>query len=80
MKSALAVVFSLLACAATATDELSLARGRVEAVQNGRLTFESGGSVVLKSMSAEYSSGMRLLPPSGKTALSAWPLPSRQGA
>ena len=68
MKSALAVVFSLLACAATATDELSLARGRVEAVQNGRLTFESGGSVVLKSMSAEYSSGMRLLPPSGKTA------------
>ena len=67
MKSALAVVFSLLACAATATDELSLARGRVEAVQNGRLTFESGGSVVLKSMSAEYSSGMRLLPPSGKT-------------
>ena len=67
MKSALAVVFSLLACAATATDELSLARGRVEAVQNGRLTFESGGSVVLKSMSAEYLSGMRLLPPSGKT-------------
>jgi hypothetical protein len=50
-----------------AVDELSLARDRVEAVQSGRLTFESGGSVVLKSMSAEYSSGFRLLPPPGKS-------------
>ena len=47
---------------------LSLARGRAEAVQNGRLTFESGGSVVLRSSSAEYSSGFRLLPPPGETA------------
>ena len=49
-----------------AGDELSLARDRVEAVQSGRLTFESGGSVVLKSISAEYSSGFRLLPQPGK--------------
>lgn len=44
---------------------LSLARDRVEAVYSGRLTFESGGSVVLRSSSAEYSSGCRLLPPAG---------------
>jgi len=46
---------------------LSLARGRAEAVQSGRLAFESGGSVVLRSSSAEYSSGFRLLPPPGET-------------
>ncbi|MBQ3343444.1 MAG: hypothetical protein IJG84_16205 [Kiritimatiellae bacterium] len=59
---------ALAALELAAADELSLANGRVEAVQSGRLTFESGGSVVLKSMSAEYSSGFRLLPPSGKTS------------
>ena len=51
-----------------AAAELSLAQNRVEAVQNGHLTFESGGSVVLRSSSAEYSSGFRLLPPSGKSS------------
>ena len=66
MKS-LAAAAIALAAAAAAGGELSLARDRVEAVQSGRLTFESGGSVVLKSMSAEYLSGMRLLSPSGKT-------------
>ena len=58
---------ALAALELAAVDELSLASGRVEAVQSGRLTFESGGSVVLRSMSAEYSSGFRLLPPPGKT-------------
>ena len=53
--------------AASGADELSLVRGRVEAVQSGRLAFESGDSVVLSSSSAEYSSGLRLLPPAGKT-------------
>ena len=67
MKASLAMVALMLASAATASDELSLARDRVAAVQSGRLTFESGGSVVLRSMSAEYSSGFRLLPPPGKT-------------
>ena len=47
-------------------DELSLARGRVEAVENGRLTFEAGGTVVLKCRSAEYASGLRFLPPEGR--------------
>ena len=51
-----------------ADDALSLASGRAEAVYGGRLSFESGGSVVLRSSSAEYSSGFRLLPPPGKTA------------
>ncbi|MBR3087064.1 MAG: hypothetical protein IKH04_11760, partial [Kiritimatiellae bacterium] len=41
--------------------------GRAEAVKSGRLAFESGGSVVLRSSSAEYSSGFRLLPPPGET-------------
>lgn len=41
---------------------------RVEAVYGGRLTFESGGSVVLKSQTAEYGSGLRLLPPAGESA------------
>ena len=47
---------------------LSLAPDRVAAVQSARLTFESGGSVVLQSSSAEYSSGFRLLPPPGKSS------------
>ena len=67
MKAASAIVASLFAFSAVAANDLSLARDRVEAVQNGRLTFESGGSVILRSMSAEYSSGCRLLPPPGKT-------------
>ena len=58
----------LMLVRASSADELSLARGRVEAVQSGRLTFEAGGSVVLRSMSAEYSSGFRLLPSPGKTS------------
>ena len=68
MKARLAIVALMTACAAMAADMLSLAPGRAEAVYNGRLTFESGGSVVLRSMSAEYSSGFRLLPPPGKTS------------
>ncbi len=63
----LPVALAVLVLELPAVDELSLARDRVEAVQSGRLTFESGGSVVLKSMSAEYSSGFRLLPPPGKS-------------
>ena len=66
MKSALATIASFLVAAAWAADELSLASDRVEAVQSGKLTFEAGGSLVLKSASAEYSSGFRLLPPPGK--------------
>ena len=62
----LPVALAVLVLELPAVDELSLARDRVEAVQSGRLTFESGGSVVLKSISAEYSSGFRLLPQPGK--------------
>ena len=58
----------LMLVRASSADELSLARGRAEAVQSGRLTFEAGGSVVLRSASAEYSSGFRLLPSPGKTS------------
>ena len=69
MRACLTIVVACpLICAATAVDELSLARDRVEAVQNGRLTFEAGDSVVLRSSSAEYSSGFRLLPPAGTTS------------
>ena len=66
MKFVLVALAALSVLELPAVDELSLARDRVEAVQSGRLTFESGGSVVLKSVSAEYSSGFRLLPPPGK--------------
>ena len=68
VRASFAIVACLFACVATAVAELSLARHRVEAVQSGRLTFESGGSLVLRSSSAEYSSGFRLLPPPGKTS------------
>ena len=68
MRALAAAVVLLAASAAAASGELSLARGRVEAVHDGRLTYEAGGSVVLRSSSAEYSSGFRLLPPSGKTS------------
>ena len=67
MKLTRTIVFSLACALSAGAEELSLANGRVEAVYSGRLTFESGGSVVLKSSSAEYSSGFRLLPPPGKT-------------
>ncbi len=66
--AALAAALAAAALAASGADELSLARGRVEAVQSGRLAFESGGSIVLSSSSAEYSSGCRLLPPPGKAS------------
>ena len=66
MKFFLAAAVSALTCSVSAAGDLSLERGRVEAVQSGRLTFETG-AVVLKSASAEYSSGFRLLPPPGKT-------------
>lgn len=62
---------SLLLCGAgplLGAADLSLQPDRVEAVYGGRLTFESGGSVVLKSQTAEYGSGLRLLPPAGETA------------
>ena len=69
MRACLTIVVACpLICAATAVDELSLARDRVEAIQNGRLTFGPGDSVVLRSSSAEYSSGLRILPPMGKTS------------
>ena len=66
MKAIVAAAVPLAVFAAAG--DLSLESGRVEAVQSGRLTFESGGSVLLRSSSAEYSSGFRLLPPSGKTS------------
>ncbi len=62
----MAAAFSI--SAAFGAGELSLARGRIEAVRSARLSFESGGSVVLSSSSAEYSSGCRLLPPPGRTS------------
>ena len=64
----LAVMASILLVPTASADELSLAKGRAEAVHSGRLTFESGGSVTLRSSSAEYSSGFRLLPPEGKVS------------
>lgn len=54
-----------LECVA-AESVVSLARDRVAAVGSGRLTFPADGIVVLSSRSAEYSSGLRLLPPPGK--------------
>ena len=68
MRLPILILSLVLVGAAFAESDLSLARDRVAAVQNGRLTFESGGSVVLKSLSAEYASGLRLLPPDGKTS------------
>ena len=68
MRALATVVVLLAASSAGASGEMSLAQDRVAAVQNGRLTFENGGSLVLKSQSAEYSSGFRLLPPPGKTS------------
>ena len=68
MRPALAAILLLSAAASAAGSELSLARDRVAAVQSGSLTLASDGSVVLKSRSAEYSSGFRLLPPPGKTS------------
>ncbi len=62
-----ALATSVPVLAASGTAEFSLASDRVEAVYSGRLAFESGGSVILSSSSAEYSSGFRLLPPAGKT-------------
>ena len=59
---------SLFMSLSSSADELSLASNRVEAVWSGRLTYESDTSLVLKSQSAEYSSGFRLLPPPGKTS------------
>ena len=65
MRHALVAAALLLGGTVDAAEELSLARGRVEAVYSGKLTFEKG-AVVLKSRSAEYASGLRLLPPSDK--------------
>lgn len=66
MRRALAAAaFSLLTLTVGAR-ELSLASDRVSAVQNGQLTFQADGSLVLKSSSVEYSSGVKLLPPAGK--------------
>ena len=64
----LAALASILLMPTASASELSLAKGRAEAVHSGRLTFEAGGSVVLRSSSAEYSSGFRLLPPEGKVS------------
>ena len=62
---------SLLLCGAgplLGEADFPLQPDRVGAVHGGRLTFESGGSVVLKSQTAEYGSGLRLLPPAGESA------------
>ena len=66
MRTSLLALSAFLAGGAWAADELSLDSSRVAAVYSGRLTFEKG-AVVLKSRSVEYSSGLRLLPPPGKT-------------
>ena len=62
----LAIVLCGVGPLVSATD-LSLSSDRVEAVHSARLTFEQIGSVVLKSSSAEYSSGLRLLPAAGES-------------
>ena len=65
-----AAAFAAAAFAAPAAEAgvggLSLARGRAEAVGSARLAFEADGSVTLRSASAEWSSGFRLLPPQGE--------------
>lgn len=66
MRTLFLSLVGLLAGGAWAADELSLESSRVVAVYSGKLTFEQG-AVVLKSRSVEYSSGLRLLPPPGKT-------------
>lgn len=66
MRTSLLALSAFLAGGAWAADELSLDSSRVAAVYSGKLTFEKG-AVVLKSRSVEYSSGLRLLPPPGKT-------------
>ncbi|MCQ2391850.1 MAG: hypothetical protein MJ240_10540 [Kiritimatiellae bacterium] len=55
--------FSLMGTGAT---DFSFAQDRVVAVSSGRLSFPTAGVVVLKSRSAEYSSGFQILPPAGK--------------
>lgn len=67
MVKLLILLVGLCSGLAGATSELSLARECVEAVGNGRLTFEMSGAVVLKSLSAEYESGLKLLPSEGRT-------------
>ena len=66
MRTLFLSLVGLLAGGAWAADELSLDSSRVVAVYSGKLTFEKD-AVVLKSRSVEYSSGLRLLPPPGKT-------------
>ena len=66
MRTLFLSLVGLLAGGAWAADELSLDSSRVAAVYSGKLTFERG-AVILKSRSVEYSSGLRLLPPPGKT-------------
>jgi hypothetical protein len=62
------IALSVLCLSPVAAEELSLSEGRVEAVYNARVTHESVSSVILRSSSAEYSSGLRLLPPAGKNS------------
>ena len=66
MRTASLGLVALLAGGVWAADELSLDSSRVAAVYSGKLTFERS-AVILKSRSVEYSSGLRLLPPPGKT-------------
>ena len=66
MRTLFLSLVGLLAGGAWAADELSLDSSRVAAVYSGKLTFERS-AVILKSRSVEYSSGLRLLPPPGKT-------------
>jgi hypothetical protein len=68
MKIRSLILLSILCGSTIVAEELSLSRGRVEAVYNARVTYENGSSVILRSSSAEYSSGLRLLPPSGKNS------------
>lgn len=66
MKRICSIFATLLVGGTLAESDLSLSASRVVAVQSGRLTFEPE-AVVLKSRSAEYSSGLCLLPPPGKS-------------
>lgn len=65
-KNVSVAIVAAVAIAAHAA-ELEFTSGRAEAVYKAQITHESGGSLRLKSNSGEWSSGVNLLPASGKT-------------
>jgi hypothetical protein len=66
MKFYSSVLISLLLSSGAFGGDLSLSKDRVEALHSARLSFENSSSIILRSSSAEYSSGIRLLPPPEK--------------